>query len=77
MTLEGEKEETRATRFKRVAEKRTKRVLNDIRLIGNCSNKSVYQYSPEDLAKIFGAIEEALKVTKARFTGDQKTEFKL
>jgi hypothetical protein len=69
--------ETREGRFKRVAEKRTRKILNEIRILSNCSNKSVYGYTEEDVNKIFGAIEEAVRTAKLRFTGDKKIEFKL
>jgi len=76
-TEDSNKKESRGERFKRVAEKRTNRLLNEVRLLGNCSNKSTYEYTQEDLDKIFNAIEEAIRNTKARFKGDQKLEFKL
>ena len=38
-----------------------------IRLLGNCSNSRIYEYSREDIKKIFGTIEEELKNAKARF----------
>ncbi len=71
------KTESRKDRFRRVAEKRTLRILNEIRILGNCSNKSVYEYDDEEVSKIFGAIEEALRLTKLKFSGSQKIEFKL
>ena len=54
-------------RFRRVAERRTSNVLEAIRVLGNCSNKSAYDYSPEEVDKIFKAIEQQIRVTKARF----------
>ncbi len=63
MATELEKEE----RFKRVAENRTNKIINQIRLLGNCSNKSNYQYDEEDIKKIFSAIDAELKLTKAKF----------
>lgn len=38
-----------------------------IRLLGNCSNKSVYEYSEKDIKKIFSAIDAELKTAKAKF----------
>lgn len=73
----GAKVESRKDRFKRVAEKRTLRILNEIRILGNCSNKSVYDYGEDEISKIFGAIEEAVRQTKLKFSGDKKIEFKL
>ena len=38
-----------------------------IKLLGNCSNTSTYEYDKEDVRKIFTAIESELKLAKARF----------
>ncbi len=56
-------------KFVELAEKRVNRLLNDIRLIGNLSNKANYEYSQEDIRKIFGAIEGEMRATKRRFEG--------
>lgn len=68
--------ENRKTRFKRVATKRTNSVLEQLRILGNLSNKSYYDYSDEDINKIFRAIESQLKIVKTRFKRKKKT-FKL
>ena len=54
-------------RFKRVAESRTNRIIDQIRLLGNCANRSNYEYSEEDIKKIFAAIEAELKDTKQKY----------
>jgi hypothetical protein len=43
------------------------------------SNKSLYEFSPEQLKKIFAAIRESIGEAEARFKGDPKggAEFKL
>ncbi len=64
--------ESRDVRFKRIASKRTQRILNDLRLLGNCSNKSVYKYSVEDISKIFQAIDKELKRVKILFAHGPK-----
>lgn len=71
--------ETKPERFKRLAEKRTKRVLEDIRILSNLANKGLYSYTPEQLRKIFGVIKETLGKAEARFRGKEKkkVEFKL
>ncbi len=71
------KNEDRATRFRRVAERRTDLILHTIRVLGNCSNKSAYQYSDEEIQKIFKAIDEQLKITKARFHRSRPIKFSL
>lgn len=59
--------ETKNERFIRVAESRTNKIIDMIKLLGNCSNTNTYEYSREDVKKIFGAIEQELKVAKSRF----------
>lgn len=70
-------EETRKEKFKRLATARTKSILNAIRLLGNLSNKANYDYSDEDLNKVFRAVDEQLRVVKTKFQGKLKREFKL
>lgn len=60
-------EETKRERFVRVAESRTNKILNMVQLLGNCSNASTYEYSTEDIEKIFNAIDFELKEAKKKF----------
>lgn len=69
--------ETRQERFKRIAEKRTNEILEKIRILGNCSNKSSYDYTEEEVNKIFSEIDKQLKLTKARFLSGKRERFKL
>jgi len=68
--------ETKRDRFIRLAEARTNKILEMMRLLGNCSSKSNYEYTEEDIKKIFGALEKELKVTKNRFLGIEAKEEK-
>ena len=61
--------ESKRARFVRIAEARTNKILDMMRLLGNCSSKSNYEYTDEDIKKIFGALEKELKNTKNRFLG--------
>jgi len=70
-------EETRKERFKRVATRRTNKILSQIHILGNCSNKSAYSYTEEDVRKIFSAIEGELRSTRARFVNRKKNNFQL
>ncbi len=61
--------ETKRERFVRLAEARTNKILDMIKLLGNCSSKSNYEYTDEDVRKIFGAIEREMKNARAKFNG--------
>lgn len=67
--------ETKRERFIRLAEARTNKILEMMRLLGNCSSKANYEYSDDDIKQIFSALEKELKNTKNRFLGiDAKEE---
>ncbi|WP_024865626.1 hypothetical protein [Butyrivibrio sp. FCS014] len=67
-------EQEKSERFKRVAEGRTNKIIDQLRLLGNCANKSNYEYSDEDIKKIFSAIENELRLTKAKYQAKQKNK---
>lgn len=67
-------EQEKIERFKRVAENRTNKIINQIRLLGNCANKSNYEYSEEDVKKIFSAIEAEIKETKSKYQTKTKSK---
>jgi len=67
----------RRERFTKLAEQRTDAVLNKLRLVGNLSNRSNYQYDEIDIRKIFLAIDEQLRTVKAKFQNPHKKKFKL
>ena len=71
--------ESKKDKFVRIAEARTNKIIDMIRLLGNCSNKASYEYSKEDVRKIFTAIENELKAAKAKFdsSSDDYIKFKL
>ena len=67
--------ETKRERFVRIAEARTNKILEMMRLLGHCSSQGNYEYTEEDIRKIFGALERELKNTKNKFLGiDAKEE---
>jgi ubiquinone/menaquinone biosynthesis C-methylase UbiE len=71
------KHKTKEGRFKCLAEYRTNEVLKRIRILGNCSNRSFYSYTQEEIEKIFQEIEKSLQKTKAKFTFSKKKKFTL
>lgn len=68
--------ESKQGKFKRIASARTQRILEDLRLLGNCANTGTYQYSREDIHKIFSTVEKEVKRVKSLFD-KPKVEFSL
>jgi len=67
-------------KFVQLAEKRVRRALKDIRLIGNLSNRSNYSYTGDDAKKIYKTLQNAVNELKTRFDrkGEkEEIEFKL
>ena len=53
--------------FVRLAESRTNKIIKDIDLLSNLSNKTNYSYTEADIKKIFDAISQNLKNCEKRF----------
>ena len=72
------KKETQREKFKRLAAQRTNAIIKRIQILGNCSNKYVYEYDEADVEKIFSEIERCLRETKLKYKFRKKrNEFKL
>ena len=56
-------------KFIELATNRVNRTVKDIRLIGNLSNRSAYEYSEEDVKKIARTLQRELDLMKLRFAG--------
>lgn len=64
-------------RFKRLATQRTNIILKRLKVLGNCANRSAYEYTEDDVSKIFVEIERRIRETKAKFHFPKNKEFKL
>jgi len=71
------KQETSRDRFRRLATLRTNLVLKRLKILGNCSNRHVYEYNEKDIDKIFTEIEKKVKEVKAKFYYPKRKEFRL
>ena len=69
--------ENKRERFKKLAVYRTNEVLKRIRVLSNCANRSAYEYTEDEVNKIFSEIDKALKASKAKFHFSKNKEFKL
>ena len=47
--------------------RRTNKVLKDLDLLSNLSNRSNYSYGDEDVRKIFSAINKKIKDAQSKF----------
>jgi len=71
------KNEAKSERFKRLAASRTNEVLKRLRVLSNCANRSAYEYTEEDIKKIFSTIENRTREIRAKFHFPKDKEFKL
>jgi hypothetical protein len=53
--------------FRLLAERRTNKILKALETLGHCSNPYQYEWTDEEIEKIFQVIEERVQRTKAKF----------
>lgn len=73
----GVRSETKRDAFLRLAEKRTNAVLDKIRVLANCANPYAYEYTDDDVRRMFGAIEHELRAARGKFQDQRKRKFTL
>ena len=54
-------------RFVELGEARVRKATQMLRLIGNLSNTSNYEYSQDDVQKILAALDGELKLVRGKF----------
>lgn len=59
--------ETKSQKFERLAGARAKRVLEDLRLLGNCGNGSNYEYRADQVFVMFKEIESEVARVRSMF----------
>lgn len=69
--------ESKREAFRRLATQRTNGVLERLRILGHCANPQLYEYSEDDVKKIFRAIDAELRTVKTKFQNSSKSEFQL
>ena len=60
-------DQTRGERFKRLAERRVNTILDKLRLLGQLSNRSNYEYTDAQVDAIFRAIQKDVNAAKSKF----------
>lgn len=70
---------TKRDNFIRLAEGRVTRAIDSIRVIGNLSNRSNYEYTEEDTKRIIDALQREVNELKLQFKPKVSTKkgFKL
>ena len=65
--------------FIRLAESRTNKAMDTIKLIGNLSNRSYYDYTPDQVNAIFSALQSELTTQKKKYdlALNKKRKFRL
>lgn len=72
MDTEAKSLRNKRKKFEDIAVRRVNKVIKEIRLIGNLSNRSSYEYTEEDVKKILKALQREVDAVKARFEGPGK-----
>ena len=62
--------ETKKEKFIRLAEQRVNQILEQLRKLGNLSNKRNYEYDDSDIKKIFSELNKELKKAKGQFANN-------
>jgi len=70
-------QEEKRNRFKKLAVYRTNEVLKRLKVLGNCANRSAYEYNEDEIKKIFNVIDSKLREVKGKFHFPKHKEFKL
>jgi hypothetical protein len=55
-------------KFVQLANQRVTKALEQIRLVGNLSNRAAYDFTDDDTKKIVKALQKAVDTAKARFS---------
>lgn len=59
---------TKAEKFRSLATKRVDKALKLIRQVSNLSNRATYEYTQDQVDKMFDALGHAIEDAKAKFT---------
>ena len=56
-------------RFCKVVEKRMATMIRDYELLGKCASKVSYDYTEEEVEKIFAELRNQMEILRDRFNG--------
>jgi hypothetical protein len=70
-------DETKGEKFQRLATYRTNVILDGLRKLGSLSNRNHYEYSEDEIKRVFDTIEDAVADAKRLFIGRTRRDFRL
>ena len=59
---------SKRARFERVAGSRVQGILDKLDSLSNCSNRNNYEYSEQDVRKMFSIIKERVRIVENSYT---------
>lgn len=59
--------EAKSDRFRRIVEARVNKLIKMLRLLGNCSNKCVYEYTQDQVNQVFDVLQTELDKARERY----------
>lgn len=68
------KQNEKRAKFLNLAEKRVTKTIRSIRLIGNLSNRSSYDYNEAEVHKIITALEDEIRKVKLKFASKKRVD---
>lgn len=79
MTTKASENENKSDKFVRLADFRTNKVIEYLKSLTNLANKSVYEYTPQQVDAIVQAIDDQLNATQQALlaNGEKQPAFTL
>ena len=74
-SVETRKAESKSEKFKRLSMEKKEKIEKAIENLENLSNKSAYDYTDEEVEKMFSYLELKLSKTKEKFKGNKSSGF--
>lgn len=66
-----DKNESKASKFSRLATARVNNAIKRIQTIGNLANRASYEYKDAQIDKLFSALELAVSSAKSKFLANK------
>lgn len=61
---------SKRNRFEKVASKRVQYIIDKLDLLSNCANRNNYDYSEDDVKKMFAVIRDQVRKAELKFNDE-------